>query len=111
MWMSSGFEDYFLVAYFHNPYTKAHLADSGFERNAVAVPLGGDANSVQAYRIHETDPVLFTDSLELQWEAPIGNGLDATCPRDWPQKPLPEPKPVPNAEPVTVQSYAWVYRW
>ena len=110
MFLSSGFEDYFLVAYFHNPFTKAHLPDAGFERNASEI--GGDGNSVQGYRIHETDPVLFTQSLELQWETPMSNGRECQCPRAWPPPSnFPPPHGVSNADPVFVHSYAWVYTW
>ena len=110
MFLSSGFEDYFLVAYFHNPFTKAHLPDAGFERNAS--DIGGDGNSVQGYRIHETDPLLFTESLELQWETPMSNGRECQCPKSWPPPTtFPPPEPVPNKDPVFVHSYAWVYTW
>ena len=110
MFLSSGFEDYFLVAYFHNPFTKAHLPDAGFERNAS--DIGGDSNSVQGYRIHESDPLLFTQSLELQWETPMSNGQECLCPRTWPPpNNFPPPKDVPNNDPVFVHSYAWVYTW
>jgi hypothetical protein len=71
LWLSSGLEDYFLGAYFHSMPTM-HLPFSGFMLDATSTDpaspgdLGGP-NSLAAYRIHEEDPVLFTESVLLRW--------------------------------------------
>lgn len=110
LWLSSGFEDYFLVAYFHaSTTTKVRLPFSGFDRNATH----DGENSVACYRIHQPDPILFTHSLELQWEAPVTDGKTAECPHNWPpQINFTSSLPTMNSNgPVVIQTLSWIYTW
>ena len=114
LWLSSGLEDYFLGAYFHT-MPLMHSAYGGFALNATSESEEVATNSVAAYRIHEHDPVLFTESLLLRWVATSNNsGHDAGwCNYAWPQASFPSAPPTPNPTlgNVTIDALAMLYLW
>ena len=116
LWLSSGLEDYFLAAYF-GIMAPMHQPFGGFDLGAVDEPSpSSDPNTVAAYRIHEKDPILFTDSFELYWiassDAPLHKGTSAWCNGDWPAKDVPTTPSTPDkAGHVSVDAIAWLYVW
>ena len=123
LWLSSGLEDYFLGAYFHSMDTQ-HLPFSGFQLGAVAEPPGGPpatrkdpvtSNALAAYRIHEKDPIHFSNAFELFWVASHDNAdkENGWCNYDWPATPLPSVPSTPAREngEVSVDALAWVYTY
>jgi hypothetical protein len=112
MWLSSGLEDYFLGSYFHT-MPQMTLPLTGFQlSNQTVCPHG--PNTLAAYRIHGPDPVLFGDSLLLQWQ-PTGDGKSADCNHDWPQTDGLSPPPNPSGNPadgnVTIITHSWLYTY
>ena len=114
LWLSSGLEDYFLGAYFHG-MPVLHQAYSGFALNATSEPERLPTNSVAAYRIHDQDPVLFSQNFTLRWIASSDNKDHNAgwCNYNWPAAPLPNspPLPSPSLGNVTVDVLAWLYVW
>lgn len=116
LWLSSGLEDYFLAAYF-GIMAPMHQPFGGFDLGAVDEPSpSSDPNTVAAYRIHEKDPILFTESFELYWiassDAPLHKGTSAWCNGDWPAKDVPTTPSTPDkAGHVSVDAIAWLYVW
>jgi hypothetical protein len=109
LWLSSGLEEYFLGASFHS-MPDEHLPYSGFEHIVPATALGPwptgpngtlpnhtlpnstvQTNSLAAYRIHEKDPVLFSEAFSFQWIASSHNADHdgGWCNYDWPQAKMP----------------------
>ena len=115
-WLSSGLEDYFLGAYFH-AMPPLHSRFSGFALNATEDGGGGaQANSVAAYRIHERDPLVFAESLQLRWVATSDNkDRDyGYCNFAWPPAPVPigpPPTPHPSVGNITLDALAFIYVW
>jgi hypothetical protein len=77
--------------------------NSGFTHYATE---GGNV-TLSAYRVHEADPIVFSNGAKLTWR----NG-DATDPATG-LKCLIETggNTVGNPQPATVLAYAWVYVW
>ena len=98
-----------------------HLPFSGFEniQPATAEKELFPSNSLSAYRIHEPDPVVFTESFAFRWIASSDNAHKngGLCNYNWPAAEMPaKPSPiVPNPAEgdgdVTVDALAWVYIW
>ena len=115
IWLSSGLEDYFLGAYFHS-MPVMHLPFSGFMLNATEESgKFGPANALAAYRIHEKDPVVFSDSLLLRWIAESDNdqGDGGWCNFHWPETKMPSTPPHigVNASTISVSTLAFIYTW
>lgn len=111
LWLSSGLEDYFLAAYFHT-MPQEHLRLSGFSLGAQPIgPL--KTNSIAAYRIHDPDPILFTNSITMRWVAT--HSKTPLCNYDWPAAAMPPvgtvPTPTPSQGSIEVATLAWVYVW
>jgi hypothetical protein len=115
LWMSSGLEDYFLGSYFHT-MPQMSLGVTGFHLNnsTVCPSKHNGPNSLAAYRIHTQDPVLFSNSLQYQWQA-TGNDVEGKtlCNYQWPPK---DEVKAAFAESthgevgtVAITTYAWVY--
>ena len=116
MWLSSGLEDYFLGSYFHT-MPQMSLPLTGFQlSNFTRCPTKNNGpNTLAAYRIHAPDPVLFGESLVLQWQ-PSGAPGGADCNGEWPQSdgqvPPPNSTGVPGVEnEVTILTHSWVYTY
>lgn len=115
MWLSSGLEDYYLGSYFHT-MPQMSLPLTGFQlSNFTRCPTKNNGpNTLAAYRIHAPDPVLFGESLVLQWQPWNGGGAD--CNGEWPQSdgqvPPPNSTGVPGVEnEVTILTHSWVYTY
>eukprot|EP00658_Telonema_sp_P-2_P038386 TRINITY_DN27557_c0_g1_i3.p1 TRINITY_DN27557_c0_g1~~TRINITY_DN27557_c0_g1_i3.p1 ORF type:complete len:387 (+),score=66.17 TRINITY_DN27557_c0_g1_i3:135-1295(+) len=122
LWLSSGLEDFFLGAYFHS-MPQMELRTVGFHlSNSTTCPSKQDGpNSLAAYRIMHTDPILFSQSLEFQWQ-PHGNqpeltraGFPISCNRAWPPSGGLEPAPGAGGDPavglVNLTTLTWIYTY
>eukprot|EP00937_MAST-01D_sp_MAST-1D-sp2_P006755 g6755.t1 len=75
--LSSGAEDYFLSAYYFNEGT--------FKTPASGLTYKADGK-VSAYKVHDRDPLLFSDGLKLVFrngETTTGCGDEGHCPDQW----------------------------
>ena len=88
IFLSSGFEDYFLGTYYF---------DKGRYANALAgvTHLDLKNSEVSAYRFHDADPVIFQKGLRLT--ARCGDQVAG--------------KTVGNPPPTTYTTYSWLYQW
>jgi hypothetical protein len=84
-----------------------HLPLSGFELGASAGPSA--SNSLAAYRIHAPDPILFRDSLALQWQV-TDNGAGIDCPHTFPDTPRERPAgTTPSGGTVSIEAHTFFY--
>jgi len=71
--------------------------------------------NIYRYRIHEKDPVVFSDSLLLRWIAESDNdqGDGGWCNFHWPETIMPAspPRIGVNASTISVESLAFIYTW
>jgi hypothetical protein len=131
----TGLEDMFYGSYFHS-MPQMELGSVGFHLdNSSICPTKNDGpNTLAAYRILTNDPVLFSDSIVLQWQPHdesaaltkagfplVCNDASSASPHvpgagsGWP--PTKPPVNLPNAQGdrsigiVQVTSYAWVYTY
>ena len=131
----TGLEDMFFGSYFHT-MPQMELGSVGFhlDNSSICPTKDNGPNTLAAYRILTNDPVLFSDSIVLQWQphdesaALTKAGFPLVC-NDASSRPTNEPgagsgwpptkAPVhmPNAQGdrslgvVQVKSYAWVYTY
>ena len=122
LWLSSGLEDFFLGAYFHTmPQMK--LATVGFHlSNSTRCPSKHNGpNSLSAYRIVHSDPVLFRSKLAFQWQ-PHGKQRElqkAVFPISynggWPASPGLTPVPGAGGDSsvgvVNITTLSWIYTY
>jgi hypothetical protein len=88
IYLSSGFEDYFLGTYYFN---KGRYANS----LAGVTHLDLKNSEVSAYRFHDDDPVFFQKGLRLT--ARCGDQVEG--------------KTIGDPPPTTYTTYTWLYQW
>ena len=107
-WLSSGTEDFFLSAFYFN--------EGLFYSDNSGLTYKEDPGAMSAYKIFESDPILFTKSFHLQWRCgeTIGNGTD-DCPNFYKSpsggrghESYPDS---PELSSTVVTTYTWVYEW
>ena len=92
VFLSSGFEDYFLGTYYFNRGKYANEL-------AGVTHLDPQACSVSAYRFHDSDPVVFKSGLRLTLRCGDHVGGD-------------DARPIEGDPPPTIYTtYVWLYQW
>lgn len=126
LFLSSGAEDYFLSAYYFN--------ENLFKTPNSGLTFYDGKGTLSAYKVHDRDPILFSDGLALAWrncEVTSGCGNTSFCPNQWcppGATPVAVPSTAPGAEgsnvsrsganaghpDVAVATYSttvWIYEW